>query len=178
MTTKSIQSCRGNYITACKDIFRFFNDESKDLYITVTDDKSKLRTNAQNGLIQLYYKAIGDFMGYDVEESTARCKRKFGLPIMYQQAYKDTQKAKVVYRELLRVGLINNPTPPERAFILTNYHNLSEEGQIECFKLIACTRNFNTTEMKEYIDTMERFFAEKGLVLESINEVKRREAFM
>jgi hypothetical protein len=32
--------------------------------------------------------------------------------------------------------------------------------------------------MKEYIEAMERFFAEKGLVLESINETKRREAFL
>lgn len=152
-------------------------DESKDLFVSISDDKAKIRSNAQNALIHVYYNAIAEFMGYDVEETIARCKRKFGLPIMLEQAYKTTEKAKIVYRELLRVGLINNPTSPEQAFILTNYHNLNEIGQIECFKLIAVTRNFSSTQMKQYIESLERFWAQKGLVLESINETKRREAF-
>jgi len=177
MTTKTAILSRESKTCALEKLIMQF-DESKDLFVTISDDKAKIRSNAQNALIHVYYKAISDFRGEEVEDVTARCKRKFGLPIMEKEAYEcDTEKSKKVFRELLRVGLINNPTPPEQAFILTNYHNINEIGQIECFKLIAVTRNFSSTQMKQYIESMERFWAQKGLVLESINETKRREAF-
>ena len=51
-------------------------DPDKDLFITVSDDKAKIRSNAQNALIHVYYAAISEKTGYEVDDCEARCKRQ------------------------------------------------------------------------------------------------------
>ena len=177
MTTKSITL--KSDINILSKIAKFLNlfASDKDLFITVSDDKAKIRSNAQNALIHVYYAAISEKTGYEVDDCEARCKRRFGLPIMQVQKGESTKKGKHVFTELLRFGLITDANEVEQKRVLIRYYDLIEEGQVECFKSIEVTRNFNSTQMKQYIESIERYWAQHGLVLESINEQKRRDAF-
>ena len=175
MTTKTATLSRVSKTCEIEKLVMQF-DEGRDLFVTICDDKTEIRTRAMNALMHCYYRDISDFIGDEIEDVSARCKRKFGLPIMRIQAAEITKKGNKVYFELLRFGLIKTESPPELKRILINYYDLDEVGQIECFKLIAVTRNFNNKEMRDYIEKLERYFAGQGLVLESKNEKLRREA--
>ena len=150
MTTKTRVVKQSVFIDYCKDMYiHFFNKQDGDLFVSISDDKSEIRSKAQNALMHIYYKVIAEHEGDDVEDIGARCKRKFGLPIMMVQAGEKTKKGNKVYFELLRFGLIKTDSKPEQKRILINYHDLDYIGQLECFKIMQVTRNFNSTEMNK-----------------------------
>ena len=177
MTTKTAILSRVSKTCEIEKLVMQF-DEGKDLFVTICDDKAEIRTKAMNALMHCYYKEIALFMCDDIEDVIARSKRKFGLNIMYHQIGKKTKKANKVYLELLRFNLVKTEVPEERSRIMIDYYSMTYQGQLECFKVMEVTRNFSNTEMKDYLFSMERYFAEKGLVLESKNEQLRNEALL
>ncbi len=149
--------------------------------ITITAANEINRTAAQNRLLNAaYYPAIADAKGdKDEEEVAARCKRKFGVNLMRIQAQGTTKKALKVKRELLRFGLIpvDAQTRLARWKVVMNVQFMQEDVQLEAYKLMACTRNFNTREFSEYINRIEIWAAQElGIRLESINETLRNNA--
>ena len=107
MTTKNITLKSDiNILSKIAKFLKLFASD-KDLFITVSDDKAKIRSNAQNALIHVYYTAISEKTGYEVDDCEARCKRRFGLPIMQVQKGESTKNdwAKNI-SDSTRVGII------------------------------------------------------------------------
>jgi hypothetical protein len=155
------------------------HENGKPITITATNEIN--RTAAQNRLLNAaYYPAIAEAMGdKDEEEVAARCKRKFGVNLMRIQAQGTTKKALKVKRELLRFGLIPTDSQTKQAgwVQLMPVMGWPQAAQLEAFKLMECTRNFNTKEFSEYINRIEIWAAQElGLRLESINETLRNNA--
>ena len=144
-------------------------EDGKPVTITATNEIN--RTAAQNRLLNAaYYPAIAQAMGdKDEEEVAARCKRKFGVNLMKIQAQGNTKKALKVKRELLRFGLIPEDAQTKQAGWVqlmqsaVNGHSLRK---LEAFKLMECTRNFNTKLFSEYINRIE-IWAAAGVRLET-----------
>ena len=154
-------------------------EDGKPVTITATNEIN--RTAAQNRLLNAaYYPAIAKAMGdKDEEEVAARCKRKFGVNLMKIQAQGTTKKALKVKRELLRFGLIPADAQTKQAgwVQLMPVMGWPQAAQLEAFKLMECTRNFNTKLFSEYINRIEIWAAQElGLKLESINETLRNNA--
>jgi len=167
--------------TFVENIQTDMEEDGKPFYITATNDES--RTSAQNRLLwSAYYPAIADKMGEKDEELiAARCKRKFGVPLMKTQAYaaKPTKRSKDVKRELLRFGLIDHDeqTIKDSWVTLMSVLLFPMDGQMDAFKLLDCTKNFTTKLFAEYINRIEIWAAQElGLNLESINKTLRDNA--
>ena len=66
MTTKTAILTRVSKICEIEKLVMQF-DESKDLFVTICDDKAEIRTRAMNALMHCYYRDISDFIGDEVE---------------------------------------------------------------------------------------------------------------
>lgn len=169
-----------------KALFENMNDdllEGLPIYINVTNEL--IRTNAQNRLLHsAYYPAIANKRGDKPDEievdTIARCKRKFGLPILKRIAKEQTKRAKTVKRELYRFGLIDDDDETIKGawqVIINLKFERSERKYLDAMSLMQCTRLMNTKEFSEYLLAIEIWAAEElGLALQSINETLRNQA--
>lgn len=177
MTTKTAVLKRVDKIGAIEKLVMNF-DESKDLFIRISDDKTEMRTLAMNRLLRQFYNIIAEHLGDISEDIEARCKRKFGLKLMREQSDGDSKKANEVYLNLVKFGIINTESPAEQKIIMIRFWELSDIGQLEAIKLLPVTRNFGIKLMQRYIESIQQWAAkEHNIVLESINETKMLENY-
>lgn len=118
------------------------------LVIKVEKGEAALRTLDQNALVNVWYRQIGEEYGLDFEEARAYCKLIFGIPMLrtkskhFRNTY-DKYLKHMSYREKMNVIMHTD---------------------------LPVTSTFNTKEMSEYMESMQRYFADKGLRLKSIGD--------
>ena len=137
---------------------------NKPWYVRVTNNASEIRNNAQNALYAIYIQAIGDKFGNESGELRAFCKRHFGLHILYIQSAKNT---KAGHEAMTVIELLKTVNFKFQAFDI----------QEKILAPLPCTSIMTSKNFVQFLRNIEIFYAEKGLVLESINETKRREVF-
>lgn len=117
--------------------------EGRKLPFTVDIEDGRDRSNEQNRLSQKWYAEIAEQTGEDREDVRARCKLKFGLPILMQSSD--------AFRDLCRRRI----------------QPLSHQERVEAIRDfdIPITRLMNVTQMTRYMDEMFRHHAEFGIVL-------------
>jgi len=161
------------------DIESGFESDNTHWSIHATNELD--RSSKQNSLLwSAYYPAIAKKMGdLTAEAAGARCKRKFGVSLMKEQAAKGTKKALVIKKELHIFGLIpdDRQTKADGWITIMPVQLWAEEAQIEAYKYMNCTRNFTMSIFCEYIKSIEIWAAQDlGLCLESINTTLRNKA--
>lgn len=117
--------------------------DGRKLPLTIDIHDGRDRSSEQNRLSQKWYAEISEQTGEDREDVRARCKLKFGLPIL-MEASKD-------FRDLCRRRI--KPLPhDERIEVIRDFD-------------IPITRLMNVTQMTRYMDEMFRHHSEFGIVL-------------
>lgn len=122
-------------------------DLIKPKRITITDWKEKRGLDA-NALSHVWYKIIGDELGMFESEVKADCKIQFGLTILFSGG--SDYAANIA--TLLEGCEFWKKTPDERRKLI---------------EPIAVTSKFNTKEMSEYLESIQRFYGVQGILLES-----------
>ena len=153
----------------------------KGWVITATNEQD--RTLEMNNLLwSAWYPAITKVLritqdeNITIEQVSSRCKRKFGIGLMRQQAATN----KKVKRELLRFGLISEDqeTSNNGWKVLMPISIWPLEAQLEALVLMDCTKNFTIKLFSEYLERIQIWAAqEHNIVLESINESKMLESY-
>lgn len=122
-------------------------DLTKPKRITITDWREKRGLDA-NALSHVWYKIVGDELGMFESEVKADCKIQFGLVILFNGS--SDYAASIA---MLLEGC--------------NFWQSSLEQQRKLIEPIAVTSKFNTKEMSEYLEAIQRFYGVQGIVLES-----------
>lgn len=124
-------------------------DLTEPMRLGISEWKGKRGLSA-NALSWVWYKIIGDFNGMTTDEVHADCKIRFGLSILFHSS---TDYAYTI------------------AMLLDNckFYNMPLEKQWKTIEPIAVTSKFTTKEMKDYTDSIQRFYGMQGIILESNN---------
>ena len=111
------------------------------------DDWQSKRSLSANALSHVWCAKIGEYIGTDA--FTVKCYSKIdqGLPI----ALFDTQKGVVIDWMLQKL----------------NFYNLTREQQVKIISAIEMTSWFNTSQMRQYMDNLQSFWRDNGLILEN-----------
>lgn len=119
----------------------YLEQRKRPFTVDITDGRD--RSAEQNRLSHKWYAEISAQTGEEVEEVRARCKLRFGLPILME--------ASPEFRDLCRRRI----------------KPLSHEERIEVIRDfdIPVTRLMNVEQMTEYLDTMFRYHARFGIEL-------------
>ena len=147
------------------------SNENKPFLVYITNDLSGMRTNAQNALYACYVKEIGNKFGESIEEVRRRLKREFGLDILLEQSAEKNKKdlpTKGALESLKIMDLL-------RAI---SYRLLNWKRQEKVLESLPCTSIMTSKNFVEFLKRIEIHYAQKGLVLESINETLRNEALL
>lgn len=110
---------------------------------TVEITEGRDRSTEQNRLAFKWYKEISEQTGEDIEDVRARCKLKFGLPILMESSE--------AFRDLCR-RRIKPLTHAERIEVIRDFD-------------IPITRLMKVDQMTRYLDEMFRHHAAFGIVL-------------
>lgn len=119
----------------------YLDGRKRPFTVDVTDGRD--RSSEQNRLSQKWYTEIADQTGEDREDVRARCKLKFGLPILMESSE--------AFRDLCR-RRIKPLDHAERIEVIRDFD-------------IPITRLMNVTQMSQYMDEVFRHHAEFGIVL-------------
>lgn len=138
---------------------------NKPWFVRVTNNASEIRSMAQNALYAIYVTAINESFGGDSLSTRRLMKRQFGLNILLAQSKDNTKAGHEAYAVVSLLNTINYRVQP---------FNIQEI----MLEPLPCTSIMTSKNFVKFLREIEVFYAEKGLVLESINEAKRREAFM
>lgn len=121
----------------------------RKLPFTVVVRDGKHRTNAQNSLQHKWYQEAAEQLGeYDAGEYKNRCKLRFGVPIL-----RGTSED---FNEMW-----------ERSV-----DALTHEAKVEMMEYLQVTSLMTTKEKKQYLDAVQRFFLERGVLLTDPEERK------
>lgn len=123
-------------------LFKVYLDGRK-LPLTIDVHDGRDRSGEQNRLSQKWYSEISDQTGEDREDVRARCKLKFGLPILMESSEG--------FRDLCR-RRIKPLDHAERIELVRDFD-------------IPITRLMNVTQMSQYMDDVFRAHVEFGIVL-------------
>lgn len=117
--------------------------DSRKLPLTVDIVEGRDRSTEQNRLSHKWYAEIAEQTGEDREEVRARCKLRFGMPILMEASDK--------FRDFCR----------------RRVKPLSHAERIELFREfdIPITRAMNVGQMSQYLDDVFRHHAEFGIEL-------------
>lgn len=137
---------------------------NKPWYVRVTNNSSEIRSMAQNALYAIYVNAINDEFGGDSLSTRRLMKRQFGLNILLSQSKDNTKAGHEAYAIVLLLNTINYRVQPY-------------DVQETMLQPLPCTSIMTSKNFVKFLREIEVFYAEKGLVLKSINETKRCEAF-
>ncbi|MAF36561.1 hypothetical protein CL622_05595 [archaeon] len=125
--------------------------ESMDLTeprrVDIDEYRSKRGLSA-NALSWVWYNTIGTELGMTNDEVHADSKIQFGLPILFRS------KSDYAYSV-------------SRLLDGVKFYQLSSENQRRAINPIAVTSKFNTKEMSEYLESIQRFYGIQGINLES-----------
>ncbi|WP_341232398.1 hypothetical protein [uncultured Methylophaga sp.] len=120
---------------------------NKTITIDVIEGERKKRSLSANALQAVWTQEIADHLGLSEIECRCYLKREFGIPII---------KACGDYRAEMIIDFLEKH----------HYDFLSVEQQDHLIKDLPVTRIMKTKEHKTYMDRLQRFFAEQGLILE------------
>lgn len=123
-------------------------DEQWLVNIRPFSGKRSLDANAQTWV---WYKQISSQTGDDIETVHRRCKRDFGLPILFESG----EEAGIVLGWLLNKK---------------GFYNLSEEQQLKVMGCFSVTSLMTTKQCNEYRDNMQNFFNNNGFDLRYVGE--------
>ena len=137
---------------------------NKPWYIRVTNNASEIRNNAQNALYACYVKEISKNLGNDIKDVRRFCKRNFGLHVLYEQSKDNTKAGHEAFAVITLLQTVN--------FKFQNW-----QIQENILEPLPCTSIMTSKNFVDFLKRIEIFYAQKGIVLESINEKLRREAF-
>jgi len=128
-------------VAYCMDLI----DQGIEPEITV-GPKTKKRSLSANAQQHVWYKAISEFTGDDIEDVEARCKRDFGLPI----------------------ALADPDMGPKIDFMLksTGFHKRTPQQQLGIMKLLAVTRFFSSSQHCAYRDAMQVTWNARGVYID------------
>ena len=138
--------------------------ENKPFLVYITNDLGGMRSNAQNALYACYVKEISNNLGNDIKDVRRFCKRNFGRHVLYEQS-KDNTKAG--HEALAVITLLKT----------VNYKFQNWQIQENILEPLPCTSIMTSKNFTDFLKRIEIFYAQKGIVLESINEKLRRDAF-
>lgn len=105
--------------------------------------ETKRRSLDSNALSHVWYGEIARFMSIGREEAHDYCKLNFGVPILRADP------------------------KPNAFFQAIGFDEYSYPKQMAAMKYIQVTSLFSTTQMTEYLNAVQRHFAEHGLELVS-----------
>lgn len=155
----------------------------KAVNITWTTDVSKIRTLAQNSLLACYINEIKETFGGSISEIRVNLKRDFGLAILMEQYNEAKEKAvkRLKDGERLNYSMISQAgreAGDTHVLLKTIHYDIQPLNiQNKILKPLPCTSIMTTKWFLKYLEAIEQEYSQHGLVLESINETKRREAF-
>ncbi len=125
---------------ACGAIRTAFREHG---YLRVQFSESKPRSLSQNALKEVFYEQISRELAEDtIEGVTCECKLRFGVPILRR----DDQDFKTMYDSALK--------------------GMSYENKLKVIRYLPVTSLMNTTQLSEYVETISREYAKRGLHLE------------
>lgn len=122
--------------------------DNQPLPITVNVRAGKHRTNAQNRLINMWYKEIAEQRGdMTFDEVRAECKLMQGVPIRREE-----EDFRMAYDPIFKNK--NNQISVETKLKL----------MVEPFDF-AITRDMTTVQLTKYTEAMQKHWAEQGIIL-------------
>lgn len=119
----------------------YLQGRKRPFTVEITDGRD--RSAEQNRLAFKWYAEISDQTGEDREDVRARCKLKFGLPILMESSE--------AFRDLCR-RRIKPLSPAERIEVIRDFD-------------IPITRLMKVDQMTAYMDALFRHHAEFGIAL-------------
>lgn len=111
-------------------------------------ERSSLSAKAQ---VQVWFQQISEETGENKKDIEARCKRDFGLPILWSRGFDDDVAAITDYT-LQKLGVLN----------------WREEDQLRFISVMAVTRHFKTSEHNRYRDSIQQYYNQNGFDLRYI----------
>lgn len=187
MTTKSITVNGHDEMHKLSGFIAKLDDvickNNKPIYLSWTDDTSKIRTLSQNSLLACYINEIKENIGGSISEIRVNLKRDFGIDILMEQynEAKDKATSKLVDDEVLTYSMLSvagREAGDTHILLKTIGYDIQPLNiQNKILKPLPCTSIMTTKWFLKYLEAIEQEYAQHGLVLESINETKRREAF-
>lgn len=96
-----------------------------------------------NALSHVWYDQIGEYQGDSPEEVKDQCKLLYGVPILRRNEKKN------------------------KFFQAIGFDRFPHHAQLAAMKYINVTSLFSVEEMQEYLDTIQRVYAQNGLTLDS-----------
>ena len=143
----------------------------KGFALLFTNDESKVRSDAQNKLLQCYYTEItkSDW-AKNISDSTrvgiiTYCKRYIIIDVLRAQAVIDSEAG---FKALEKISAVD----------ALRYANKSESIRVAYLQTDGWSSILDTDHFKMYLKEIELHFLDKlNYRLESINEQKRRDAF-
>ena len=140
-------------------------ENGKPWYFRATNNASEIRSIAQNALYACYVEAIRKHFGDSHDDTRKFLKRKFGLQVIYMQSQNETKAGHEALAIIDCLKAVNYKFQP---------HNIQEA----ILAPLPCTSIFTSKSFCLFLRDVEIHYAEKGLVLESINVELRNEALL
>ena len=122
-------------------LLTYLKGRKRPFTVEITDGRD--RSAEQNKLAFKWYAEIAEQTGEDREEVRARCKLKFGLPILMESSE--------AFRDLCR-RRIKPLSYAERIEVIRDFD-------------IPITRLLNVAQMSDYLDQMHRYHQQYGIEL-------------
>ena len=160
----------GNTWTEDLEAFRVFWQGLKvpegKKFVEVTIDTSSKRSIVMNDLSHCFYTEIADRKSIQYNEARALCKRDFGHEIMREMgASGESERCKAAKAQAWVWDQILPKLTYEKQLIFFAFETEST----------ACTSLLTNKFFSEYLNRVQRYYAEQGIVLKSINEVGTNE---
>lgn len=155
--------------TLVENIQTDMEEDGKPFYLIATNNKAEVRSLAQNALSAIYYAAIGKKIGLTSDDARLRCKVDFGLQALYEQSGlpPEVRGNKWAIKEALKTM---------RTLRIIKFRWLTDPEKLEVMESLPCTRVMTTAVFCDYMKQIELYYADKGLMLESINKTLRNNA--
>jgi hypothetical protein len=122
----------------------------KPLRVSVKEWKPRASLSAK-AQVQVWFQQISEETGENKKDIEARCKRDFGLPILWSRGFDDDVAAITDYT-LQKLGVFS----------------WCEEDQLRFISVMAVTRHFKTSEHNRYRDSVQQYYNQNGFDLSYI----------
>ena len=101
--------------------------------------------------VQVWFQQIAEETGENKKDIEARCKRDFGLPILWSRGL-DDDVASITDYTLQKLDVLS----------------WCETDQLKFISVMAVTRHFKTSEHKRYRDSVQQYYNQHGFELRYI----------
>lgn len=125
---------------------------NKALRVNVKEWKPSASLSAK-AQVQVWFQQISEETGENKKDIEARCKRDFGLPILWSRGFEDDAAAITDYT-LQKLGVLS----------------WREEDQLKFMSVLAVTRHFKTSEHNKYRDSVRQYYNQYGFNLQYLDK--------